>query len=309
MVTSACHGVEGYCGSGVQVHALADAQLREKAKAQGVAIVYLHALNPHGFSFDRRVTHENVDLNRNAQDFSKPLPRNAAYADIHDLLLPEVWPPNAQNTAAVDDYLATKGLKAFQQATSQGQHEFADGLFFGGTAPTWSQQTFRSFLREHMQHAKAIGWIDLHTGLGPSGHGERICAGPNDPVRTARTRAWWDGGGQSPITSIYDGSSASAELTGLIWGVADQECAHAEITSIALEYGTLDVMQVLAALRADHWLHRESSHGRLVEPALVASIRQGMRDAFYTDTDPWKGQIVSQARQAMFQGLDALGDR
>ena len=35
-------------------------------------------------------------------------------------------------------------------------------------------------------------------------------------------------------------------------------------------------------------------------------IKQKMMDAFYTDTPLWKGQIVSQARQAMFQAVDGL---
>ena len=46
IVTSACHGVEGYCGSGVQVFALHDAEWLAKARAQGVAVLYVHALNP-----------------------------------------------------------------------------------------------------------------------------------------------------------------------------------------------------------------------------------------------------------------------
>jgi hypothetical protein len=71
IVSSACHGVEGYCGSGVQVAALADAEWREKARAQGVAVLYIHALNPYGFSHIRSVTQENVDLNRNFHDFSQ----------------------------------------------------------------------------------------------------------------------------------------------------------------------------------------------------------------------------------------------
>ena len=41
IVSSACHGVEGHCGSGVQVFALHDAEWREKAKAQGVAVLYV----------------------------------------------------------------------------------------------------------------------------------------------------------------------------------------------------------------------------------------------------------------------------
>jgi hypothetical protein len=76
IVSSACHGVEGHCGSGVQVFALHDQEWLAKARGAGVAVLYIHALNPYGFSHGRRVTHENVDLNRNFQDFSQPLPVN-----------------------------------------------------------------------------------------------------------------------------------------------------------------------------------------------------------------------------------------
>ena len=37
IVSSACHGVEGYCGSGVQVFATHDADWREHARSAGVA--------------------------------------------------------------------------------------------------------------------------------------------------------------------------------------------------------------------------------------------------------------------------------
>ena len=106
IVTSACHGVEGYCGSGVQIHALQNESWRHMTRESGVAVLYIHALNPYGFSHVRRVTHENVDINRNFQDFSKPLPVNAAYKEIQPLLLPEVWPPDAANAAATGQYIA-----------------------------------------------------------------------------------------------------------------------------------------------------------------------------------------------------------
>jgi len=136
IVSSACHGAEGFCGSGVQVFATHDAEWRAHARAAGVAVLYIHALNPHGFSFVRRVTHENVDLNRNFQDFSQPLPQNPAYADLHALLLPATWPPGPDNQAALQAYVASHGLARYQAAVSQGQHAFDDGLFFGGTAPS-----------------------------------------------------------------------------------------------------------------------------------------------------------------------------
>jgi hypothetical protein len=303
IVSSACHGVEGHCGSGVQVFALHDAEWREKAKAQGVAVLYVHALNPYGFSYGRRVTQENVDLNRNFLDFSKPLPVNQAYAELHALLLPATWPPTPENQAAVDAWIGKHGPTAFQAAVTMGQYQFNDGLFFGGKAQTWSNKTLRDVLRRHASGARRLAWIDLHTGLGPNGIGERIFACKDDKAAYARANAWW-GTPAAPVTSIYDGSSTSALLQGLMWDAAYQECPQAEYTGIALEYGTLPVMDVLGALRADHWLHKHPE-----APAdLADGIRARMRDAFYTDTDAWRGQVVSQARQAMFQAVDGLSN-
>lgn len=301
ILTSACHGVEGHCGSGVQVFALHDEELRQKAREAGVAVLYVHALNPHGFSHRRRVTHENVDLNRNFLDFAQPLPANPAYAELHEMLLPPTWPPTAENQAAIDAWMAAHGIKAYQAAVTAGQYQFPDGLFFGGHSPTWSNQTFRRVLREHAQHAQGLAWIDLHTGLGPNGHGERIFACKDDKAAYARANAWW--GAEHAVTSIYDGSSTSALLNGLMWNSIYEECPKAEFTAIALEYGTLPMLEVTDALRADHWMHKYPGKA---SPELAASIREKMLEAFYTDTDAWKGQIISQARQAMFQAVDGL---
>ena len=306
IISSACHGVEGYCGSGVQVFALHDADWLEKARAAGVAVLYIHALNPYGFSHLRRTTHENVDLNRNFQDFAKPLPDNAAYRALHALLLPEQWPPDAANQSATLEFIAKNGQAAYQSAITQGQHQFADGLFYGGKSATWSNQTLRGVLRQHCASAKQVAWIDLHTGLGPSGHGERIWAGKDDAEAIARARSWWGGGkngnAATPITSIYDGSSTSAFLTGLMWHAIADEAPQAKYTGIAMEYGTVPMLEVLGAMRAEHWLNTHPA----ASTELASKIKAQMLAAFYTDTDLWRGQIISQARQAMFQAVDGL---
>ena len=304
IITSACHGVEGYCGSGVQVFALHDAEWRAKAKARGVAVLYIHALNPYGFSFCSRTTQENVDLNRNFSDYSKPLPVNEAYREVQPFLVPDTWPPAPENIATSQDYIRTRGEKAFQAAVSGGQREFADGLFYGGTSPTWSNATLRIVLRQYSPGVQRLSWIDIHTGLGPNGVGERIFACADDAAAFARAKAWWSGGGATPVTSIYDGSSSSAFLTGLMWSAAYEEFPNAEYTGIAMEYGTVPIMEGLQALRADQWLRRHPE-----APAEKAqAIRRLMRDCFYTDTDAWKGQIISQARQSMFQAVDGLAN-
>ncbi len=304
LLSSACHGVEGFCGSAVQTTLLADAALRSAARRAGVALLHVHALNPHGFSWLRRTTHENVDLNRNFQDFSQPLPRNTGYDTIAHLLLPSTWPPTPAVQQAVHDHIAQHGVPAWQAAVSGGQYHHPQGLFYGGQNPTWSHQTLRQVLRDHAQRCSHLGWIDLHTGLGPSGVGERIFACRDDAAALARARAWWGGPDGTAVTSIDDGSSTSAPLTGLMWLAAYQECPQAAYTGIALEYGTLPITHMLDALRADQWAENHPD----APAAQRAAIKRATRDAFYIDTPAWKQAVLDQALDATWQAVRGLGE-
>ncbi len=302
IISSACHGVEGFAGSGIQTGLLGNADwlaaVQAAAKSSSVAVLYIHALNPHGFSWWRRVTQEGVDLNRNFHDFHLPLPHNAGYDEIAAALLPSHWPPSPADEAVLADYAALHGERALQTAITGGQYSHELGLFYGGRAPTWSHVTLRHVLEEQGQGAQAVAWIDLHTGLGPSGHGERIFAGHDDPQALARARSWWG----DAVTSMTDGSSSSAPLVGLMWNVIGHACPAAQYTGIALEYGTCPLPQMIEALRADHWLE---AHPEAPEPQATA-IKQQIRDAFYVDTDEWKQQLLAQALQAAGQALTGL---
>jgi hypothetical protein len=298
VISSGCHGIEGYCGSGIQVALLRDPAWIGRVAASGLSVLYLHALNPHGFSWLRRVTHENVDLNRNFMDFARPLPRNRDYDEIAHLAIPPQWPLTDEVRAEVGRYIDAKGYLAFAVALSRGQYHHPQGQFFGGQAPTWSNLAVRKVLREHAMHAKHLGWIDIHTGLGPCGYGERIFFNRNDAEALRRTRTWW---GDS-VTSYYDGSSASVELSGNLWCGVVEQCPRAEYTGIALEFGTQSSEQVMLALTADHWLHVQEDP----KAELVHSIRQGMRDAFFVDTPQWKQGVLDQAFEVAEQGLVGL---
>ena len=111
IISSACHGVEGYCGSGVQNALLADPTFHAEVQRCGVAVLYVHGLNPYGFSWLRRTTHENVDLNRNFQDFDKPLPHNKAYDKLAHLLVPAIWPPTPEVKAGIATFVAEHGRR------------------------------------------------------------------------------------------------------------------------------------------------------------------------------------------------------
>jgi hypothetical protein len=297
LLTSGTHGAEGFCGSGCQVALLADDAFVAATRKHGVAVVFVHALNPYGFAYASRTTEENVDLNRNFRTFEAIEP-NAAYLAVHDFIVPATWPPAPENEARIGAYVARHGMAALQQAVTSGQCDRADGLFYGGARPAWSNTALRDIMRRHLKHRRRIGWIDFHTGLGPAGHGEKIFAGPDDDAMLARTKAWWG----ADVTSIWDGSSSSAQLTGTVFRAVLDECPSSEYTGIALEYGTLPLDDVLQALRARQWLvnHPDADERKRNDILRMA------RDAFYTDTPSWKAMVYAQARVAVFQAFAGL---
>ena len=142
IIISGVHGVEGYSGSAIQTGMLGV----NLSLPADTAVLYIHAVNPYGFSWSRRVTQENVDLNRNFVDFSDKLPVNANYEGIHDLLLPIEWPLPDDNEAKLQQIKQELGPREYQKAITLGQYDYPDGMYFGGKQETWSNQTIRTIL-------------------------------------------------------------------------------------------------------------------------------------------------------------------
>ncbi len=298
VLTSATHGVEGFCGSGAQIALLADGALHGEIADSGVAVLFVHAVNPYGFSHVRRVNEDNADLNRNFRDFSKPPPANAGYAELHAVLLPDAWPPDPAGEAVLGAYVAKHGAAGLQAAISGGQYAYPDGMFYGGDRPAWSNRMLRGVLRSHGAARARLGWLDFHTGLGPWGHCEKIWNGREVATDLARAKAWWG----ADVTSFFDGSSTSAPLTGVCGNAAYDECPQAQYAGVALEYGTKPLDEVLLALRADHWLNKHPD----APLEQRAAIKRQMRDAFYGDADDWKEAVVNQAQTTTLAALGAL---
>jgi hypothetical protein len=299
VVVSGTHGVEGYLGSALQRLHL-ESLAGSGHSADGPAIVFVHALNPYGFSWVRRVNEDNVDLNRNFIDWSQPAPANREYGELAPAVVPGDWSAETQERTFLE--LATKleevGIDRIQQILSGGQYDHPTGVFYGGSGPVWSHRWLQGFLADRLASVPRAAIIDLHTGLGPWGHGELISSEEPASAAYARQAGWW-----GEVTSTHDGTSVSAEIAGDWLQVAPRFVPDTEVTGIAIEYGTVDSITVLQSLRADAVLH---SSGDPTGPDAPA-IRDQVRAAFLDDDPSWLAACAPRYRAVADAALANLG--
>jgi Protein of unknown function (DUF2817) len=298
VAVSGTHGIEGFCGSAAQVDWLTRGEWKRLPK--DTAAMFIHAINPYGFAWLRRVTHENIDLNRNWADFSNAPDRNAAYDEIAEALCPSDWSDESQarTLAILQAYIAQHGFDRFKAVVSSGQHRHADGLFFGGQAPCFARRTLEKILIARLDEAKRVGVIDYHTGLGPLGYGELMTSEPRGSKVFERTCRWYG----STVTPIGVEDSASAMVNGDWISAVPALLPHAEVTAIALEFGTVSPLEVLQALRADNWLHKWGDATKDWPQA----IKQEMLSAFLGSSALWRGMVLGQSLAATRQAIQGL---
>ena len=293
VITSATHGVEGFAGSGPQV-----ALLGTDLDLPGdVGLMLVHAVNPHGFAHGRRVTEENVDLNRNFIDFDEP-PENEGYAELHPFFVPDEYSGPAKEKAdrALQEFIATKGIETFQAVVQRGQYTHPDGLFYGGRASTWSHNMLRQLVADEMSSVEKLAVIDIHTGLGERGVGEAILKG--GPDEAARACSWY-----GEVTRPEMNEGVSAVITGSSSDVY-AEADGAELTRVALEFGTIDLMTVFEAVRADNWLFVKGQGN--ADSELASEIKSLIRRAFYGEDADWKQSVWNRTYQVVRQAIEGL---
>lgn len=298
LLISGTHGVEGYFGSGVQTGLLRNGLARLALK--GARIVLVHALNPFGFAWNRRVNEDNADVNRNFVDHRNP-PENAAYDSLADVIAPKEISDETMQRAdeALSAFARAHGPFALQEAISRGQYRHADGMYYGGARESWSASMLREVFHQELAGVERLTVIDFHTGLGEQGDAEMITEHLPATPAYARARKMWG----ALVRSSEAGESLSAPLSGTIDSAMAAWMKGKELTFAALEVGTAPLRQVFTALQKDNWLH---AHGRL-DHALAQPIKKEIRAAFYPDTAEWKARVFGHAEKTVAGALAALG--
>ncbi|MCK6451342.1 MAG: M14 family metallopeptidase [Alphaproteobacteria bacterium] len=300
VIVSGTHGVEGACGSAAQLDWCLDSGPQRLLPETAACLV--HAINPHGFAWLRRVTEEGVDLNRNFVDFAAPLPENPEYDALADAIVPRSLDGSSLEAAErrIAAFRAEHGEAAFRRARTRGQYRHPTGMFFGGQAPTWARRTLEAIVRDfRLADRRIVAVIDVHSGLGPYGYGEPIGKNPPGTEGAALARRWY---GPS-LTQPAAGTSTTTLVSG---GASDGwfRAAGDRVIYVAPEFGTLGPESGRIALRADHWLH---AWGRVDWADDETRTIKAAIKTHYDPVDPgWREMVLFRMRQIIGQALVGL---
>lgn len=299
VLISGTHGVEGFAGSAIQQAWLA----AQMPLPPGVAVVLIHALNAHGFAWQRRVEQGGIDLNRNFADFSAVndaahpahhLYQNIAYRELAHALVPpalggDIW---RMADTVLADARAQLGEAGFLRVVTAGQYEFPDGLFYGGLAPAQAQHNLRVLVDAwDIAQRERVFVLDLHTGLGEYGYGELVCDHAVDDAAVVWMKRWF--GDRLALTLA--GESCSTPKQGLLdyfWQRLGPQVGFA-----TLEFGTHSTAQLIDTLRYDHCLHAQPRLDWHAEQ--THQIKQRLMEHFCPQDAIWRRRVVEQ-------GLDCI---
>ena len=297
---SGIHGVEGYCGSGIQVGSIKTGWHR--SADQNMAIAMIHGLNPYGMSHIRRVNEDGVDINRNFLDFQQPLPTNSFYDDLAEVIVPQEWTEEVQvqTLDQITEYIYNEpsGIAAL----ARGQYHYWYAPFYGGEVPTWSNRIFSQIIKQYLQDKQVVGLLDYHTGLGQYATGQLMTVPDNSAANKNFASQIW---GDKLVISGSAESVAAYSPQGTLISALQHRLTQSTCIAAAYEFGTIPETEIFHALRADHWLH---AHGDL-NSEQAYSIKQNMLDAFYCDRPDWQKSICElafSAQEELFQGMALL---
>ena len=298
IVSSATHGIEGYTGSALQTGLLREG-LAEFLPENSVCHL-VHAVNPFGFSYGRRVNEDNVDVNRNFIDFSRPLTDSDDVLAFREFASREMKEGRAANdTEVAAHYLAAEGEERYQRALTLGQYSDPTAIHFGGHAPTWSNRMWRSFLDQTLPGRALIIHMDIHTGLGYFGQETLIYTrDPGARGYELACRCY----GEDEL--LIPGDTLTPDVSGPIPSSFGRFEDDAVVIGVAPEFGTLPLNEMLTALIEENTLWNAECRGGSKRNASV----ERMKHCFCPDDAGWRIGVWRRFRRRIDQTIELLNE-
>lgn len=297
VMSSGLHGIEGYFGSAAQLSWLLGPGREARPE---VRVVLIHALNPYGFAWRRRVNEDNVDLNRNFLLAGKPYGgAPQAYRELDGLLNPRRAPSRLEPfVLQALPALLRHGFKSLKNAVAQGQYEYPHGVFYGGSAPSKTQRILAEHIGSWVGAPERVVHLDWHTGRGDFADYALCVDLPVDSARVARLRGVF---GDHAVES-FDPNGVLYEIRGALGPWLEQQLSGVEYDCMLAEFGTYNAIRVLEAMRFENRAHLYAQHDR----ALLEHARRKLFEVFCPRSPRWRRQVLKKALGVAAQAAHRL---
>ncbi len=304
ILTSAIHGIEGYVGSAVQQMFMAE--LIEKANISDMGVLLIHGMNPYGFKYKRRVTENNVDLNRNSSNDSSLFKNNNdGYSDLYSMLNPkgEVSLTSFNNIffqVNAIKKIVQHSMKTLRQAVLQGQYQYQEGLYFGGNELEPSIKIITPVLKQITEKYGIVFNIDLHTGYGERG---TLHLFPN-PIKDKKLK--------TDIETIFSGNRIDwgdgddfYTVTGDFTSYIGQIIPTKYYIPMVFEFGTLDSQTTMGSIKSLHNMIVENQgfHHNYKTKNNEIQIKNNILEMYYPSSEKWKSKAIEDARTILSKAM------
>ncbi len=302
VLSSAVHGAEGFVGHAAQQLFIREFLTDELTKNTGVLLV--HGVNPYGFKYARRVTENNVDMNRNSPSTDSLYQTvNDGYPQVYDLVNPdgEVDKSTLSNrfffVTAVNE-IRKASMPVLRQAVLQGQYEFPEGLYFGGREPEPQIDSLKPLIEKYTNPYRKILALDLHTGYGERG---KLHFFPN-PLKEEK---------REKLENLFQGytidwgdSDDFYTVTGDFVGFIGAMNQDKEFYPMLLEYGTLNSQTTLGSLKSIHImiLENQGYHHGYASPEDSIKVKQDLLEMYNPQSEKWRNHVMKQTED-VFQAI------
>lgn len=299
IMTLGVHGVEAFVGSAVmQMFA---AELLPDIDLSTTTVLMVHAVNPWGFRHHRRVSENNVDLNRNFSTSADLFAfDNAAYTAIDGFLNPTDPVTTQTVDGALGDALRfalTQDRAALQQAILQGQYAHPSGVFYGGSTFEPALALLAPILRAAVEQHDRVFLMDFHTGFGERGKLHLFGApGLGSPEAVDAVFDGYDidtGEGDEDFYETYGD---------MILYVGELAAEHGRTyVGMTMEYGTLDSHTDIGALQSlvNTTLENQGFHHGYADEAVRAQVEQTFLESYFPLEEDWRETIMVQTREML----------
>lgn len=300
ILISGVHGVEGFIGGFLQLHALQ--ALANKGPAKRTGVIMIHAANPWGFAHLRRVDENNIDVNRNFIDFENSQPSSHPnYRTLNSVINPKT-PPTALSEIKYH-FSASKliaknfGIKKLVEPIAQGQYDYPKGLFYGGKQVSASRALLETLIRQHIKDTPQVTLLDVHSGLGPSATPTLIS---NSNMATKLSEpSWLKNHYRQPVISDQ-AKDNPYHAQGPLSGWCKQLLSDKHYLYLCVEIGTVKPLTLFSALRREN----QAYHWATPTSKAYIETKQKLKDVFAPQSAQWRNDALAQAMQVFDRTLN-----